>query len=174
MADDARDVHIKLIPAAEVDLEAIAALVNTAFARHEIRSGPRTSVRGLAREAGEDGEFLIASRNGKLVGSALIRSVATFGRADPRLANALYFGLAAVANGETNKGIGRGLLTEAERIALSRGHDRVFLGTVREFGLVDYYNRAGYSVARAEDYPAGHWGISVPFRYCEMEKLLKP
>src|SRR5881396_3396993 len=89
-------VTIELVPTADIDLQAVAALVNSAFARHTIRTVPRTSPESLLDEAGGDGEFLLARKGTRLVGSALVRSATSVFRAntvtDLDLATALYFG----------------------------------------------------------------------------------
>jgi hypothetical protein len=48
----------------------------------------------------------------------------------------------------------------------------VALGTVREFGLVEYYQRFDYYVVHEAAYEAGHWDFVVDHRYCEMVKDL--
>ncbi len=172
MASD--EFELLLVPARDVDRTAVTALVNQAFARYDILSGDRTNEAGLAEEAGDSGEFLQLWRGAAMVGSALIRPAADYfgDGAGPETAGALYFGLAAVQRSEMGGGIGRRLLAEAERIAAERRFTRVVLGTVREFGLVEYYARLGYIVYHHEDQPAGHWGLTVPHRYCDMVKAL--
>ncbi len=168
------ELELRLVPAAGVDRAAVTALVNQAFARYDIMAGDRTNEAGLAEEAGETGEFLQLWRGETMVGCALIRSAADYfaGALAPEANDALYFGLAAVQRSEMGGGIGRRLVTEAERIAAERGFPRLVLGTLREFGLVEYYARLGYIVYHFEDQPAGHWGLTVPHRYCDMVKAL--
>lgn len=163
------EMHI--VTAADADFGETAALVNAAFAVHPVLSGPRTSAEELAQEAGPDGEFLHEREDGNLVASALIRDGARYfddlGRAD-----ALYFGLAAVSPARMRRGTGRRLVAEAERLARDRGYGRVLLSTLREFGLIDYYEAQGYQVINQQQFEAGHWSVTVPHLYVEMEKRL--
>jgi GNAT superfamily N-acetyltransferase len=64
------------------------------------------------------------------------------------------------------------MIGHAERMAKDEGFSRLALGTVREFGLVEYYERFGYAVVDEEEYPAGHWDFAVLHHYCEMVKDL--
>lgn len=172
------DLPIRVLPVAAIDAAATAELVNDAFARHAILRGDRTSPAGLLDEAGESAGFLQAVRDGQLVASAMVRPATGVFGGGPGLwkgidlTAALYFGLAAVHSRERNSGLGRRLVAESERIAVERGLSSVVLGTVREFGLVEYYARLGYLVFAQADFEAGHWNIIVPHRYCHMVKAL--
>jgi GNAT superfamily N-acetyltransferase len=85
---------------------------------------------------------------------------------------ALYFGLAGVEPEVMNRGFGRLMVGHAERMAATGGFRRVALGTLREFGLVEYYQRLQYYVVHEQPYAAGHWDFVVEHRYCEMVKDL--
>ena len=180
MADDAGCLELHLLALAAIDVEAVTALVNAAFSRHPIMTGDRTSPEGLAEEAGAAAEFLQLTRGSTLVGTAMIKPAATAGaedrelwaRSGQTLDDALYFGLAAVDSAETGSGVGKRLVAEAEAIARDRGYRRVILGTVREFGLVEYYSRLGYITFRQQTFAAGHWGIRVPHQYHDMVREL--
>lgn len=167
-----------LVPVKAIDAAEAAALINAAFRRHDVMKGERTSPGGLLEEAGEDAEFLQHRREGRLAAFAMIRPAASVfppGEGPlpaAQLAKSLYFGLAAVDAHDVNLGLGRALVAEAERIATARGYEQVVLGTVREFGLVEYYARLGYIAMHVEEHPAGHWGVIVPHQYCEMVKAL--
>lgn len=171
-----RQLPIRLVPADDVDEAAVVALINTAFRRYSILHVDRTSPAEFAAELGATGELLVFERGSRLVACALIRPAKEL-YPDPAanpfgvsVADALYFGLAAVDPIEMNSGFGRRLTAEAERIAAERGFELVALSTVREFGLVDYYARRGYIMTAFEDHPAGHWGIVVPHRVAYMVK----
>jgi predicted N-acetyltransferase YhbS len=172
-------VQLELKPASAIDAAAVASLVNAAFRRYAILTADRTSAEALLDEAGDTGEFIHAYNGERLVGSAMVQpATATFANAPQYLQSAidvegaLYFGLAAVDPFEMNTGIGRILIGEAERLGQERGYRRVVLGTVREFGLVDYYARQGYLAVNVTTFPAGHWNIITPHRYYEMVKEL--
>jgi predicted N-acetyltransferase YhbS len=173
-----QELAIAVVPFDTIDREATAALINLAFHRHPIMGGDRTSAAQLEEEAGKAAEFIEVRRGGKLIGTAMIRPAADVYGADELpiapdlLARSLYFGLAAVDSLEVSAGIGKRLVAEAERIASERGYAQVLLGTLREFGLVEYYARLGYIVMAQQDFPAGHWSVLVPHRHCEMVKAL--
>ena len=169
---------MRLVPIADANLAEIARLVNAAFSRYEIMRGDRTSAEGLADECGPDAEFILVERGSTLVGTAMICPAATMYAGDPGHwqgmdgSGALYFGLAGVEPREMNSGIGRVLVGEAERLARERGYERVVLGTVREFGLVEYYARLGYITFAERSFEPGHWGIAVQHQYHDMVKAL--
>ena len=170
---------LRIVPAAEADFEAVASLINAAFATHPILGGrDRTSAESVAEEVGATGEVLLALEDGQIVACAIIRPaddlVAEYGEEAmlPDVERALYFGLAAVRPEHMRSGLGRALVAEAERIAAERGFKYVVLGTLEEFGLVPYYERLGYEVAATIDFEPGHWGITAPHRFAQMLKRL--
>ncbi len=170
---------LRLVRPEEADLEALAALVNRAFAVYPFLTVARTSARGIAEEAGDSGEFLLAEADGELVGCAMIRPAAEGERVIERGGteadrDAMYFGLAAVEPGLMRSGIGRRLVAFGESEAARRGFREVLLGTVREMGNVEYYQRAGYRTTAVLRFPANanHWGINIDHEYHEMVKQL--
>jgi predicted N-acetyltransferase YhbS len=174
MARAALGLDFEVVAAVDADADAIAALVNAAFARYPVMGGDRTTPAGLLEEAGPEGEFILARKDGRLVGSALVRPATGLALEEQvlgglvDLASSLYFGLAAVDPMEMNAGIGRALIAFGEDLAAERGYERVVLGTVREFGLVEYYARLGYVAMAMRAYPAGHWDITVPHHHYHM------
>jgi GNAT superfamily N-acetyltransferase len=84
----------------------------------------------------------------------------------------MYFGLAGVEPEIMNGGLGRLMVRSVEALAKSEGFSAVALGTVREFGLVEYYEKLAYRVTHEQQYPIGHWDFVVPHRHCEMIKAL--
>lgn len=184
-------IGLRLVAAEEVDAEAVAALVNRAYGRYRhLFAGQRTSPSELLEEAGPGARFILAEEDGHLVGSALLARAERFvepdmlgpsGTSRPAAVdvpddhpwrNAVYFGMAAVESGWTGRGIGKQLVALAETLAREEGFRAVALGTVREFGLVEYYERLGFRLLYEVDHPAGHWDFLVPHRYCEMVKLI--
>lgn len=175
-----RDLPLRVVPvaASEFDVGTTVALVNAAFRRYSILRSDRTDAAQLLEEAGTDGEFLQVRADGRLVATAMVRPAAWYYAGEARLVGrvrldeALYFGLAAVDPLLMNAGLGHRLVDAAEGLAAARGYRAVILGTLREFGLVEYYARLGYIVVAQVDYPEGHWGLSVRHRHCDMVKAL--
>lgn len=183
---------LRILPISEVEPAPVADLVNRAFGRYsQFFRGQRTSPRGYRDEAGEEARVIMVERGGRLVATAMIAPAERFadphrpaaaaperpGRGSLRPAEhpwsgALYFGLAGVEPEMMNQGLGRLMVQHVEELARAEGFPRIALGTVREFGLVDYYERLAYDVLHEEEYPVGHWDFVVPHHYCEMVKHL--
>ncbi len=170
------EVTLRLIPAAEADHERLAALINAAFAVYPFLGVERTSPEGVAEELGDTGRMILAEAADELVGCAMIRpslEVECEGtRSDVRGPDAMYLGLVSIKPGEMRQGLGRKIVAEAERIAARGGYRTMVLGTLVEMGNVDYYERLGYRVEGSEDFPPGHWGITIPHRFRGMVKTL--
>ncbi len=180
---------LRVVPIAEADLEQVAALVNRAFATYEIFEDQRTSPTDYLEEAGEDARVILVQSGGRLVGTGMIARAERFSEpeqmgpagterpnastpiaAEHPWVGALYFGLAGVEPEFMNKGIGRIIVTQVEEIARAEGFPRVALGTLREFGLVAYYEKLNYRTVHTEVYPPGHWSIVVEHCHFEMVK----
>lgn len=168
------EMSLRLVAPGEADLPVIASLVNRAFLVHRLMRGDRTDPAGLLEEAREDGRFILAEDGRGLIGTAMIRPVNESDRQDgyaPPLA-ALYYGLAGVEPSRMKAGVGRLMLSEAERIAKESGRTHVVLNTLHEFDLVPYYVRQGYAPVFEQRYDAGHWGLPEGHRLCYLEKGL--
>jgi GNAT superfamily N-acetyltransferase len=182
---------LRVVPIAEANLEEVAPLVNRAFATYKIFEGIRTSPQDYADEAGEEARVILIEQEGRLVASGMIARAERFIETDqlgpagterPGVtttlppehpwSGALYFGLAGVEPEIMNQGLGRMLVGKVEEIARAEGYPRVGLGTLREFGLVAYYEKLSYRTFHTELHPAGHWNIVVEHLYCEMVKDL--
>jgi hypothetical protein len=184
-------VSLRVLPIKSVDLEPVAALVNRAFATyHKIFKGQRTSAADYADEAGDQARVILVEDGCALVATGMIAPAERFvapdqlgpaGTKRPGVttplpdhpwSGALYFGLAGVEPALMNGGFGRMIVSQVELIAAQERHSAVALGTVREFGLVEYYEKLNYRVVHEDVYPAGHWDFVVPHHYCEMVKQL--
>jgi GNAT superfamily N-acetyltransferase len=185
-------VSIRLAPIYEVDLVPLADLVNRAFRRYrDIWKGERTSPSEYLDEAGPDARILLIEEDGKLIATSMVADAARFAAHDllgpsgvereleyivPPMpeghpwAGSLYYGFAGVEPALMNRGLGKMMLDYVERLAAKEGYTGVSLATIREFGLVGYYERFGFRVSREEEFAAGHWGFIVPHRYCDMVK----
>jgi GNAT superfamily N-acetyltransferase len=187
-------VSIRLAPIQEVDLEPVAVLVNRAFRRYrEIWVGERTSPTEYLDEAGPEARILLIEERGQLIATSMIAEAARFAAhdllgpsgverdreyvipempADHPWAGTLYYGFAGVDPDLMNRGLGKMMVEYVEDIAAREGYTGISLATIREFGLVGYYERFGYRVTREEVFPEGHWGFIVPHHYCDMVKEL--
>jgi GNAT superfamily N-acetyltransferase len=184
---------LRVVSLAEVDLDAVAGVVNRAFGVYaNIFTGLRTSPSEYAEEAGPEARVMLVEEDGRLVATSMVTLAERFiepgllgpagmerdaGRPAPPIdfhpwSGALYYGLAGVEPELMNRGFGRLMVEQAERLAAEAGSRRVALGTVREFGLVEYYQRFGYYVVHEEPYEPGHWDFVVDHCYCEMVKDL--
>jgi len=182
---------LRVVPIAEADLETIAPLVNRAFATYRIFKGQRTSPQDYRDEAGDDARVILVEEDGRLVATGMVARAERFieseqlgpaGTQRPGTTTdlpnghpwsaALYFGLAGVEPALMNRGFGRMIVAHVEALARAEGYPRVALGTLREFGLVEYYNKLAYEIVHEETYPAGHWSVVVEHHYCEMVKHL--
>lgn len=183
----------RIVPIAEADLDAVAPLVNRAFGIYShLFTGTRTSPADYRDEAGEEARVILIEDGGRLVATAMVAPADRFLAAELHgpagtnrapvtaaavdgahpWAGAFYFGLAAVEPGLQRGGLGKLLVNTAERLARAEGFRGMALSTIREFGLVTYYEQFGYWVVNEEVYPAGHWEFLVPHHYCEMVKDL--
>jgi GNAT superfamily N-acetyltransferase len=176
---------LRVVPVEEADLEAVAGLVNRAFGTYaHLFPGDRTSPADYLDEVGEGARIVLIEESGALVATSMVTIADRFAatedlvaRANPSLdshpwSGAFYYGLAGVEPAVMNRGFGKKMIEQAESIAKSEGFDRLALGTVREFGLVEYYGRVGYEVIHEQEHSIGHWGFLVPHHYCEMLKWL--
>ena len=184
---------LRVVPLSEAGLEAVAGVVNRAFGVYSsIFKSPRTSPLEYAEEAGPGARVILVEEGGRLLATSMVTMAERFiepgllgpagmertpgrkpaaGTSHP-WAGALYYGLAGVEPEAMNRGFGRLMVEHAERIAAAEGYRRIALGTVREFGLVDYYARFNYYVVHEERFEPGHWDFVVPHSYCEMVKDL--
>lgn len=174
-APPAPAVTLQLVAAADADLPVIADIVNRAFHTHSLMNGGnRTSPGNLMQESGAEGGFILATIDGHLVATAMVRPVNALDSAPgyTPTPTALYFGLAGVDTSRMRTGLGGRLLSEAEHIARERGLTHVALNTLYEFDLVPYYAAKGYVALNDEPFAAGHWGLAEPHTICHMEKAL--
>ncbi|MGE0598143.1 MAG: GNAT family N-acetyltransferase [Dehalococcoidia bacterium] len=183
---------LRMIPIHEADLGVVAPLVNRAFGIYsDLFKGVRTSPGDYRDEAGDEARVILVEQDGRLVATSMIALAERFTEPDqlgpsgttrpaaPPVAatahpwsGALYYGLAGVEPEIMNRGLGRMMVNYVETVARTEGFPSVALGTVREFGLVDYYEKLSYRVTDEHLYPAGHWDFVVPHHHCEMIKVL--
>lgn len=141
-----RDLSFR--PATAADLPALVALVEAAYRSEESRDGwttetdlvggPRADEAMLLADIERPGsQIILAERDGTLVGCAHVTQISPTGA---------YFGLFAVRPSEQGNGVGRQVLTEAERVAREDWQLATLEMTVLDVRteLLAYYERRGF------------------------------
>ncbi|MGD9482566.1 N-acetyltransferase [Streptomyces sp. TRM70308] len=169
--------------AAEADVEALVALVESAYRGEASRAGwtteadlldgQRTDAAGVrAVITGADSRVLAAERAGELVACCQLER-----RPGPAGAVA-YFGMFAVRPGLQGGGVGRQVLAEAERTAVERWGAREMQMTVitQRADLIAWYERRGYRrTGQRTPFPYGDRRFGLPRRPdLAFELLVKP
>lgn len=126
-----------------------------------ILKGPRTDAAFIEdRINDEDSRFVIAERDGALVGCALIQKAANTECANGEAANAdAYFGMFAIDPDIRSGGLGRAVLAECERRVRDLWNPPGLMMTVISIReqLIDWYERRGYELT----------GERLPFPFSE-------
>jgi ribosomal protein S18 acetylase RimI-like enzyme len=161
------------------DVGAIVALVESAYRGEGSRAGWTTEadlldgqrtdaaeVRALIDEPAS--RIVLAEEEGRLLGSVLVKD--DHGSA--------YIGMFAVSPGLQGRGVGRALLTEAERVGrddLGRSEARMTV-LVQRHELIAWYQRRGYQRTGVhEPFPYGDPRAGLPRRAdLQFEVLRKP
>ncbi|WP_063733239.1 GNAT family N-acetyltransferase [Streptomyces sp. RTd22] len=165
--------------ATEADVEALVALIESAYrgdasragwtTEADILGGQRTDPEGVtAVVRGADGRMMIVERDGELIACCQLE----------RRGEHAYFGMFAVRPGLQGGGLGKTVLAEAERFAVAEWAVREMHMTVitaRE-ELIAWYERRGYArTGRMAPFPYGDERFGVPRRPdLEFELLVKP
>ncbi len=168
MNDDVKPAELSFRTAAVADVDAIVALVESAYrgdasrvgwtTEADILDGQRTDAAGI-RELlhSRDDRLLLAEQEGSLVASCHLR----------REGESVYFGMFAVAPTLQAKGLGRRVLAEAERLAdvqLGATDMRMTVIDCRE-ELIAWYERRGYSrTGEHSPFPYGDERFGQPRR----------
>ena len=176
-------MHVSV--ARESDLEAIAALVNSAFRGDSSRAGwtteadmvggQRTDAESLRADlSARPGAVLLTMRDesdGALLGSVWL---------EPRGPNVWYVGMFTIRPDMQSRQLGRMLLAEAESFAAARGARRMRMTviTVRD-ELIAWYERRGYArTGELQPFPYADERFGLPLRddleFAVLEKSLEP
>lgn len=165
------------------DVQAIVALTESAYRGEASRAGWTTEADFLdgqrtdAREVGqliarEDARFVLAERGGQLLACCLIEQHRNGDGLDG------YFGMFSVRPHMQGSGIGRALLTEAERIARDEWRCREMRMSVIDLReeLIAWYQRRGYRrTGKHKPFPYGDARFGIPKREdLRFEWLVKP
>jgi predicted N-acetyltransferase YhbS len=141
---------------------AVTELINEAFkVELQFFSKDRIDLSGV-REHMEKGTFIVAERDGKLVGCVYTELRDEKG----------YFGLLSVAPSEQGRGLGARLITESEDLCREAGRRIMYLNTVNlRPELPPFYEKFGYAVVR-EDFPEQDPSALQPYHFVVMEKVI--
>lgn len=145
------------------DVVQITSLINEAFRIVEefFVEGARITTDGV-REHMSTGEFLLAEREGKLLGSVYLE----------RRGDRSYLGLLSVDPKIQKGGLGSQVMLEAERYCRDRGdkHMDIFVVNVRE-ELLPYYSKRGYEEVGTSPFPSDV-KLKIPCHFIKMTKVL--
>jgi len=176
-------MHVSV--ASESDLEAIAALVNSAFRGDSSRVGWTTEadmVGGQRTDAGilradlasRPGAVLLAMRDepdGALLGCVWL---------EPKSPEVWYLGMFTIRPDMQARQLGRTLLKEAEAFAAARGARRMRMTVITVRGeLIAWYERRGYArTGELLPFPYADERFGLPLRddleFAALEKELEP
>jgi ribosomal protein S18 acetylase RimI-like enzyme len=165
--------------ATTADIGAIVALVESAYrgdasrkgwtTEADMLDGQRTDPEGVAEAIGNAGsEIMLAERDGALLACVNIE----------RRGDAMYLGMFSVRPDQQDRGIGRAMLAEAERIARDEWRCAQMQMTVISIRdeLIAWYERRGYRrTGRYSPFPYGNERYGIPRRDdLRFELLVKP
>ncbi|KUL38175.1 GCN5 family acetyltransferase [Streptomyces sp. NRRL F-4489] len=165
--------------ATEADVPALVALVESAYrgdasragwtTEADLLAGQRTDADGVAAVVANDsGRLLIAERDGELIACCQLEH-----RGDHA-----YFGMFAVRPDLQGGGLGKVILAEAERTALTAfGAPEMRMTVIRQRAeLIAWYERRGYRrTGQFTPFPYGDERFGIPQRAdLEFELLVKP
>ncbi|MDQ0785588.1 GNAT family N-acetyltransferase [Streptomyces sp. B3I8] len=165
--------------ATEADVEALVALVESAYrgdssrtgwtTEADILEGQRTDAEGVLEVVrSPDSRLLVVERDGSLVACCQLE----------HRGGSAYFGMFAVRPGLQGGGLGRAVLAEAERTARESWgvtEMQMTVISVRE-DLIAWYERRGYRrTGRISSFPYGDERFGIPLRDdLRFELLVKP
>lgn len=158
--------------AQQADTSAIVALIELAYrnpatagdwsSEAHLLKGPRTSldeISGLI--AREDTRFLLAERDGRIVGCCLLQGLHRDdgGVTTQRAINAAYFGMFAIDPNGHGGGLGKIVIAEAERRVQDLWGANQMVMTVINLrtALIEWYQRRGYRLT----------GATLPFPFSD-------
>jgi len=174
---------VPLTPAADADLEAVAALVNSAYRGETSRQGwtteadyldgQRTDAETLRQQLASDPNAVLLTwrddPEGPLLGTAWLEPAGT---------DAWYLGMVTVRPDLQARQLGRTVLAGAEAEVAARGGAKVVLTVVHiRDTLIAWYERRGYRLTgETRPFPYGDEALGIPRRddlsFVVLEKML--
>lgn len=157
--------------AVQADVSPLVALIERAYRNPEtagswaseahLLKGPRTSNAEISELIAQpDSRFLIAERDGRILGCCLIQRLgATTCTSGDIGKGSAYFGMFAIDPADHSTGLGKLMLAEAERRARELWRSSSMVMTVINLRdqLIEYYKRRGYTLT----------GATMPFPFSE-------
>jgi GNAT superfamily N-acetyltransferase len=148
-------------------MESLAPLINAAYdsTEHEVFPVSRRTDRHDIKSY-IDG-MVVAEIAGVIAGCIHIDATG-----DP-----IHFGLLAVDVSRHKTGLGALLVEHAETVARDAGAKAIHLETVRQAGLIPFYERRGYRIIGETDGQVWNggadWGAVVPWQMVDLQKSLR-
>lgn len=153
--------------ATHADIEALVPMINAAydFTEHHVFPGTRRCDRQDIRDLISG--IAVAGLDGCIAGCVHIDV-----GGDPA-----HYGLLAVDVTLHRSGLGSMLADYAEQAAADSGATAVRIATVKQAGLVPFYERRGFRVIAETDGQTWNggadWGAAIPWQMVEMERRLR-
>jgi GNAT superfamily N-acetyltransferase len=153
--------------ATPADVDALVPMINAAYDRseHHIFPGSRRTER---HDIGQlIGGIVVAEQEGRIAGCVHIDA-----GSDPA-----HYGLLAVDVSLHRSGLGSLLVEHAETVARDAGATAVRIETVKQAGLIPFYEQRGYVLVGETDGQVWNggadWGAAGPWQMVDMEKSLR-
>ena len=167
VAGDAIAGRARLRRATAGDVGLLVQMINAAYDVTEHHVFPDTR-RCDRQEIGKiiDG-MIVAEVDGRVVACVHIETAS----------NPAHYGLLAVAASLHRSGLGSMLAEHAEAVARTAGASALRIETVKQAGLIPFYERRGFRVIAETDGQVWNggadWGAAIPWQMVEMEKTLR-
>jgi GNAT superfamily N-acetyltransferase len=157
----------RLRAATAADIEILVPMINAAYAfteGHVFGGMPRAERHDIRKLL--DG-IVVAELGGRIVACVHIDAAG-----DPA-----HFGLLAVDVSLHRSGLGSRLIEHAETVAREDGATTMRIETVKQAGIIPFYERHGYQVTGETDGQiwngGADWGAIIPWQMVDMEKRLQ-
>ena len=165
MTDAATNVRLR--PATPDDVDSLVPMINAAYhstERHIFPGSRRTERHDISQIVGG----IVIAEQEERIAACIHIDVSR----DPA-----HYGLLAVDVSLHRSGIGSFLVEHAETLALDAGATAVRIETVKQAGLVPFYEQRGYRVVHETDGQVWNggadWGAAGPWHVVDMEKMLR-
>jgi predicted N-acetyltransferase YhbS len=159
--------RVRLRAATPADIDVLVPMINAAYDRTEQHVFPGTRRAERHDVSQMVGGIVIAEQDGRIAGCIHVDV-----SSDPA-----HYGLLAVDVSLHRSGIGSILVEHAESMAREAGATAIRIETVKQAGMMPFYERRGYRVAGETDGQVWNggadWGAAGPWDMVDMEKPLR-